>query len=201
MQATRQRILEYLEGNPTASAVALSQFLEMTSANLRHHLSVLVEQGFVEVVGEDTPKGKGRPTLRYMAVKDKEADGLEMLLQAWIGEIREMRTARQRENRLRALGKRLARIKEAGKGSVTIRLSKAMQKMNELGYKAHWEAHAEGPQAILGRCPYAGIIDAYPELCQMDALMLGEMLGEDVALKERFARKPEGPHGCVFRVG
>lgn len=178
----------------------------MTSANLRHHLSVLVEQGYLEVVGEDAPKGKGRPTLRYMAVKDKEADGLEALLAVWIGEIREMRTARQRENRLRALGKRLAGIKAAGKGSVAIqsvaiRLGKAMQKMNELGYKAHWEAHAEGPQAILGRCPYAGVVDDFPELCQMDALMLGDLLGEDVALRERFARKPEGPHGCVFGVG
>lgn len=192
--------MAHLDNADTASAVELSQLFEMTSANLRHHLGVLMAQGFVEIVGEDTPKGKGRPTLRYMAVKEKETDGLHMLVEVMIKEVRGMRTNRQRENRLGEIGNLLAKTEVQPKGSMTIRLGRAMQTMNELGYQAHWEAHSEGPRVILGRCPFAGIVDKYPELCQMDEIMLSKMLGEAVELQERFARTPEGPHGCVFAV-
>ena len=69
MQNTRQRILQYLEKNSQATAPELSQVLDLTQANIRHHLGVLENDGKIEVIGETPASGRGRPTLVFMAAR------------------------------------------------------------------------------------------------------------------------------------
>jgi predicted ArsR family transcriptional regulator len=64
-------------------------------------------------------------------------------------------------------------------------------------YQARWEAGADGPRVLFGRCPYAAVIEGHPELCQMDVSLLGNALGREV----RQLGKIEKAQGlCVFAV-
>jgi predicted ArsR family transcriptional regulator len=75
-----------------------------------------------------------------------------------------------------------------------------MQRLNELNYQAHWEARADSPIIILGKCPYAPIIDQYPELCVMDKHLLETLLDVNVDQIMKIDRQPEGPQHCLFAI-
>jgi len=65
-----------------------------------------------------------------------------------------------------------------GRAAASMRMTALIARLNTLHYDAHWEAGASGPRVILGRCPYASVIQKHPELCQMDARAFRIWLGE-----------------------
>ena len=201
MQITRKRILDYLESNRTASALELSRAFRMTSANLRHHLSILQKEGFINVIGQETLERRGRPTLIYMIAKQSQEQSLGELASVLFEQALGKRTSKQRTRRLKQMAERLQG--NAGKpgGSITQRLVAAVERLNSLKYRAHWEAHTAGPRVIFGQCPYASIIEKHPHLCIMDAHLLGGMLDEEVTQTVKIDRKPNGIPACVFVIG
>ena len=75
-----------------------------------------------------------------------------------------------------------------------------IEKLNEMHYQARWEAGAQGPRVIFGRCPFAKIIENHPELCKMDAAMLEMSLARPIV---RFSKNEVSARGLcpfVFRV-
>jgi predicted ArsR family transcriptional regulator len=200
MQTTRKRIMDYLETNRTASAFELSRAFRMTGANLRHHLQVLAQEGKIEVVGQDAPDGRGRPTLRYIAAIQAQDHSLGDLAEALLEQTLGKRASKQRTLRLMQIARRLGGKPGQKGGTITQRLVATVERLNDLRYRSHWEAHTGGPRLILGQCPYAQIIDKYPELCQMDAHLLEGMLGENVTQAAKINRRLEGPGTCVFVV-
>lgn len=201
MQTTRQRILDYLEKNRTASAPELSRAFRMTSANLRHHLQVLQEEGMIDVAGQDKSVGRGRPTLLYMTTGKAQEHSLGELASALFEQILGVRNSNQRTHRLKKIAKQLQGETSRRDETITQRLVAAAGRLNTLRYRAHWEAHTDGPKMILGQCPYAAIIDRHPELCQMDAHLLEGLLEEPVTQTRKLTRRPDGPAVCVFVVG
>jgi predicted ArsR family transcriptional regulator len=202
MTTVRQGVFAYLQKHQVASATDISRDLGMTGANARHHLSILAQQGLIEVVGQRTGAGRGRPVKLYGPVRSVLGDNLGRLAGELLSEWLEDLPEDEKEKRLRSLAKRLASGKESDEGApVTRRLTMTTEQMNKLGYRARWEAHAEGPRLILGGCPYAAIIAEHPELCQMDAALLEEGLAAPV----RQTAKLEGGEGgrpyCAFLVG
>jgi predicted ArsR family transcriptional regulator len=85
--------------------------------------------------------------------------------------------------------------------SLTHRLYQAVQRLNELGYQARWEAHSEAPRLLLGHCPYAAILPGHPELCKMDAYLLEGLLGVPVAQTKKRAQDSRGARYCLFIAG
>ena len=197
MQTTRQRILQYLDKNRQSTAAELSQVLDLTQANIRHHLNVLEQDGRIEVVGEIPASGRGRPTLIYMASRDEQDNSLDvlsslLLVQAQAG------TSQGQQNRfLHDLAKLLA-ASAPSSGSITVRLSNATQYLNDFHYKAHWEAHADAPHIFFAQCPFSQIITQHPELCKMDKYLLENLTGERVEQLEKQTRSPQGPSYCCF---
>jgi len=51
MQLTRKQIIDFLNTNHTATAVELSRALNVTAANIRHHISELIQQEIIEEIG------------------------------------------------------------------------------------------------------------------------------------------------------
>ena len=199
MQTTRQRILQYLEKNRQATAPELSQVLNLTQANIRHHLDILERDGKIEAVGELPSGGRGRPTLVYMAARAEQTSSLEVLASVLLRQLLEGASSRKQDNLLTNLAGRLAGSGPR-RGSITIRLGSATQYLNDLNYKAHWEAHADAPHIFLGHCPYAQIITQHPELCQMDKHLLERLTGERVDQVEKQTRSPQGPTHCRFVI-
>lgn len=196
MQSTRQKILAHLESHHAAAAVEISRALGVTTANVRHHLNVLLEMGLVEIAGQLPNAGRGRPTLLYMTTHQAQSNNFPALAAALLREV--VITSK------RNVGKRLQRIANNLSDGVnkdtpiTQRLYAVTRHLNDMQYKSHWEAHADGPRVILGQCPYAAIIEEHPELCTMDAFILEDMLEAEVEQTAKIEYRPAGVPHCIF---
>ena len=99
---------------------------------------------------------------------------------------------------MKKLAKSLLGKFQSPKGQITQRLVSAVRYLEPLGYKPRWEARPQGPQMVLGRCPYAEIIADHPELCGMDAHLLGELLAAPVQQTAKLQPGPQRIPQCVF---
>lgn len=208
MKSTRQRILDYVENRRVATTAELSQALHVTKANVRHHVTNLLEQGLLEVSGERPQKGRGRPS-RLLSLADRTlGDNLDRLSSALLREFLEDLPEAEYQALITRLAEALAKSinQQSDEGAtypsfnLARRLVTAVQTLNRLNYQARWEAHAEAPRVLFGHCPYAKIIDEHPELCHMDASLLEHFLHNPAEQTEKLARDPRGATYCEFTI-
>jgi len=196
MQNTRQDILAYLQANHTATANQLSRALQITSADARYHLGWLAREGLVEVITQRPTTSRGRPTQVYSLTQSARSNNLPLLAQALLSALQE----EAQPQVLHRAARLLAGERNTAPLNLTPRLGRAVQHLNALHYQARWEAHAHAPHIILGYCPYLAILPAHPVLCQMDAWLLEELLGQPVVQSIKLAPTELGNTSCVFLV-
>lgn len=187
---TRQKILDYLKRNRSASSRELARVLQMTPANARHHLGILAADGRVEVVSQ-RQEGRGRPQKVYRLAGTLVGDNLSSLADALL-------TEGGGKIDMGALGERIAGENAVPGQSLMRRLASAVERLNAMHYQARWEAGADGPRIVLGYCPYAAIIAKHPELCRMDAAVLANQLESNVRQIAKLERGAGGLPYCVF---
>ncbi len=201
VSSTSSRILDYLRQRGPATAEDLARVLGLSAADVRHHLAKLMALSLVEVIGRRPADGRGRPRKVYGLSACGLGDNLDTLAGAllitWLGEADD----RQRGARMRALAQYLA-WGEGGapqpQSAWSLRLKRAIERLNELHYRARWEASAQGPRVILERCPYRNLAENRPELCDIDASLLTALTGGEVVKVARRERNPQGFPVCVF---
>jgi predicted ArsR family transcriptional regulator len=98
-----------------------------------------------------------------------------------------------------ALARRLAGDSHFADHPIVKRLNLTVERLNQMNYHARWEAGPQGPRLIFGHCPYAAILEKHPELCRMDAALLGELMGDDAVQLFRIGK--DGSSTCVFALG
>jgi predicted ArsR family transcriptional regulator len=197
---TRSRILDYLRKQQTTTVRELSHTFAMTGANIRHHLAILESNGLIECISQQR-EGRGRPVNRYGLSRHFLGDGLGELtgaiLNAWLKNApTAVLNAGLRSVALRLGGDNLP----SREILLTYRLTRLVDRLNALNYQARWEAGANGPNIILGYCPYASIITAHPELCRMDEFFLEQWTGSLVEQTARLQTGSKGYPTCIFRV-
>ena len=165
MTTARQKVLAHLKKTRAASAREIARALKMSAPNVRHHLSVLCSDGRVDALGTavNNREGRGRPEKMYSLSQAALGDNLSALANALLTE------AGSGLN-VEALASRILHSGQFANLPVAKRLVLLVEKLDEMHYQARWEAGAEGPRVIFGRCPYAKVIDGHPELCKMDAV-------------------------------
>lgn len=186
---TRQRILNHLKKTSDSSAREIARALNLSAPNVRHHLGVLAADGRVTVLREHS-EGRGRPVKVYGLSSALEGDNLSALTEALLAEA-------GGTIEWDAVARRILGAAEPSNLPVAARLRLLVDKLNERHYRARWEAGAEGPRVIFGRCPYAAVIEAHSELCQMDVSLLGKFLRRDV---RQLAKIEKGQGMCVFAM-
>lgn len=197
---TRSRILDYLSKQQTSSAGELSRALGMTGANMRHHLAMLESDGVIELIGKRR-EARGRPVNIYALSRRLLGDGLGNLAVAafavWLRDTPEA----FRETGLRSLAQQLAGVGFSGPPvPMPRRLARTVDRLNDLHYRARWEAGAEGPRLILGYCPYVAILADLPELCCMDAFLLEQCIGQPVEQTAMLQPNLNGFPFCTFQL-
>ena len=197
----RQRILTYLTQHHGASALEISRALDVTAANIRHHLSILVADGRAQVLGSRLEQGRGRPVQVYGIGESAQGDNLAGLAGALLSRLMENALPEERENLLADLAGRLAPQSGAQANlHITRRLAQIIARLNRFGYAARWEAHAIAPRIIFDHCPYAALIQEHPEICQMDAHILRQGLGSRVEQTARLEKNARGITFCQFEL-
>ena len=192
MTTARQKVLTYFNKSGTASAREIARALKMSAATVRHHLRVLVSDGRLELISARGRDQRGRPEKVYSLPRAALGHNLAALSDALL-------TEAGAGIRMDALAKRLAAEGDLSGQPLAKRLNLTVEKLNQMNYRAHWEAGSEGPRIIFGHCPYAAILEKHPELCKMDQSMLKEWMGQSAAQLFRIGK--EGSSVCVFVVG
>jgi predicted ArsR family transcriptional regulator len=204
MKTSRQRVLEYLLAHYPVTAADLSQALHMTEANARHHLSVLQERGLVQPAGLRAPPGKGRPSRLYQPSEGRLGHNLDQLAAAMLSWLKNRSTPAELEAALGDLAGQIAGPIASAQAprseNLTQRLYRAVHRLNELHYQARWEAWRGAPRLILGHCPYLAILPQHPELCRLDAYLLGGLAGAQVEQTARLAPDTQGALHCIFSI-
>lgn len=195
MQLTRQQILDYLNENRMATPIDLSRALQVTAANIRHHLHILETSGFVEVVGQQPGRGRGRPMQIYSLTENARRHNLEGLSSALLQTL--LVKGSDNADPLAQVAAALRGTFEPA-GNIHARLNQSIEKLNQLQYQASWEASPGGPRIILRNCPYALILHEYPQLCQMDASLISGMLQQPFEQTVKLERHPDGAPHCAF---
>jgi predicted ArsR family transcriptional regulator len=194
MLTARQKVLAHLKKTRAASAREIARALKMSAPNVRHHLGILTSDGRLEVTSVHQRGGRGRPEKMYSLSQSALGDNLSVLADVLLdGKV----------NIVNA-GERIAR----SQGLVGFtnqplpkRLSLLVDKLNDMHYQSRWEAGAEGPRVIFGRCPFAKIIENHPELCKMDSAMLEISLGRPIVLFTKNDISARGLCPFVFQIG
>src|SRR5689334_762326 len=158
MALSRKKILLHLNKNNAASAREIARALKISAANARHHLSVLQADGRVELVAVNNREGRGRPEKVYSLSQKAWGDNLPALMNAFLD------TAGSKV-RADALALRMFDAAQFDGLPIQKRLPLLVEKFNEMHYQSRWEATADGPRVILGRCPYAQVIEGHAEIC------------------------------------
>jgi predicted ArsR family transcriptional regulator len=190
----RQKVLAQLKKTRSASAREIARALKMSAPTVRHHLSILCSDGRAELMTVNNREGRGRPEKIYSLSQSALGDNLSVLADALLSE----------KVDLEVVGERIAQSQGMlGVASQPMpkRLSALVDKLNEMHYQARWEAGAEGPRVILGRCPYAKVIDGHPELCKMEVALLEKAIGRPVLQSTKGEMTGHGICPFIFKVG
>jgi len=196
---SRQRILAFLNKHKGASAEEISLALHVTPSDIRYHLSILVSDGRVKVIGMRPEHDRGRPVTIYSPVENPTSDLLARLAEVLLAHLVEGVTSQEIDRFTAGMAMEILPT-QAGEENlhITRRLAKTIEQLNRAGYESRWEAHAAAPRIIFERCPFNAVIANHPELCQMDAHILEQHLGgkiEQTAVLEKTAR---GTLFCQF---
>ena len=196
MQPTRQQILAYLYTHPGASAVEISRSLDLTPANIRYHLGLLIDSGWVQISGKRGTGGAGRPIKLYNLTSLSLGTNVEILLAA----ILESLTAKKSTNSdLRSIAETLAAKTNLNQDNRILRFNQALEYLNQMNYHASWEAHPDGPQVIVRHCPYLDLANKNSLLCQFDNHLISILFDTPLELfrKRSFGKNPFSP--CIFK--
>lgn len=197
MQSTREKILKYLQDHPPASAGEISRYLEMTAANIRYHLDQMQKEGLVDRTGTRPAGGVGRPILLYSRTSSSLGENLITLLEAFLSEFND---PQQMEEKIRPIVQNLINGKVKGSLNRVQRFNDGIELLNTMHYHASWEARPQGPRVELRHCPYRGLAQSHPVLCQVDEILLQELFGTELVLSQKrdFGKNPFSP--CVFQI-
>lgn len=192
MVTARQKVLAYLMKTRTASTREIARALKMSAATVRHHLRILVADGRVEMSFVRGREGRGRPEKVYSLPRAALGNNLSALGDAVL-------TQAAASISMEAVAKHLAGDSDFSNYPIAKRLNLTVEKLNAMNYHPRWEAGPQGPRLIFDHCPYAAIIDKHPALCQMDELLLRELMGNEAT--QMFKIGKDGSAICMFALG
>lgn len=194
MQKTRQEILDYLADRPQAASGEIARYLDLTPANIRYHLEILLDQGLIQISGERKAGHAGRPILLYNLAPNALEENIAHLARSLITVL--MESPASAADIARAfLGDRADR---SLKGIHL--LNQAVEILDEFAYHASWKATRQGPQVELKHCPYRDLAKEGNMVCQIDEALISDLLQTRMVLdkKRHFGPDPYSP--CVFQA-
>jgi len=197
VQSTRQKILAYLNSHPGAAAVEISRSLDLTAANIRYHLGLLIESGWVQISGKRGTGGAGRPIKLYNRTSSTLGTNIELLLGAMLESLAAKKSA---DSDLLSIAETLAAKTNLNPDNRILRFNQALEYLNKLNYHASWEARPDGPQVMLRHCPYRDLAKDDTQLCQFDNHLVSILFDTSLELtqKRSFGNNPFSP--CIFKL-
>ncbi|MBL8058990.1 MAG: ArsR family transcriptional regulator [Anaerolineales bacterium] len=200
MQSTRQAILEYLKKNGHATVDDLAGHLALTPVTVRHHLDILRSEN---LVGEPIIRhrtSRGRPQYVFTLTDQASAHfpkNYDDLATKLLDEVRAQGGEQLVNVIFAGVAARLSGEAPAPPPDepLAARLDRAVGFLNSRGYVSHWELTEEGVLLHTCNCPYEALAQRHPELCHMDLVLVGNLLG---CVPQRVSRLAQGEASCAY---
>jgi predicted ArsR family transcriptional regulator len=197
LKSTRQQILDLLSKQDQVNAAEISRALSVTQADVRYHLSRMVEEGLILTEKPKYSGRRGRPARRYSLALKSKRDNFDILIRALLRSLQEQYTEQEKGQLLMNIAGQIPGEFKPG-GSLGKRLVQAVDQLNLQNYQARWEAHADAARVMFDRCPFAALRPEFPELCVLDTNLLENFLDENVSQVETSAFLADG--FCQFNI-
>ncbi|MEZ4865905.1 MAG: winged helix-turn-helix transcriptional regulator [Caldilineaceae bacterium] len=196
------QILEYMQRNGSATIKDIEQLLGITTTAVRQHLSTLQAEGYIERKAVHT--GVGRPHHTYMItekVNDLFACHCDDLALTLLQEVFVLEGKERTGLLLERVSQRLANkyASSVRSGLLQERVEEMAAALYQRGVLTDIKAQAEDDTFVLHtyNCPYHELAQEHREICEMDELMLRQVLGSEVNLSSCMM---DGHHSCSFVV-
>jgi predicted ArsR family transcriptional regulator len=198
MPNARQKILSFIIEQQSVTVEELSKVFRVTPANIRHHLSILIDQGSIQVVGQKAAAFRGRPAQIYSYTQQSNKNNLDHLTDILFSNFLQNSGQNEMNMLLKKIATQIVAKYPIEKNNPTRRLYLSIRALNYMSYQAHWEAHVDNPRIMLGHCPYSAILERHPEICRMDAFVLESLLDTPVSQIEKRTLNTKSLPECVF---
>jgi predicted ArsR family transcriptional regulator len=198
MSNARQKILNFIIEQQSTTVDELSKVFKVTPANIRHHLSILIGQGSVKVIGQKAASFRGRPAQIYSCTQQSNQNNLDQLADVLLADFLQNSGQDGTNSLLKKIASQMVSKYSIEFNNPTRRLYSSIRVLNHMSYQAHWEAHVKNPRIMLGHCPYGAILDRHPEICQMDTFVIETLLNTPVRQIEKLTLNAKGLPECVF---
>ncbi|MDT8897209.1 MAG: helix-turn-helix transcriptional regulator [Thermanaerothrix sp.] len=200
MEDTRSAILSFIQQHPFCTAKDIGNALNLTTADIRYHINILVREGKIQQVNAPgRASNRGRPATTFRINTVPSAHTIIWLCELLIKGITEL-SKDSSENPLTALLSPYFSALVPTTPSPTLRLNQTIEAMKGLGYEAHWEAHFTGPVLILSNCPYWPLPVKTPHICTLDGFLLEKMSGFQLEQIQRANLDSGHPTTCLFKT-
>ena len=195
------QILEYLQRNPSATIKDFEILLGVTTTAVRQHLNALQASGYVD--RREERSGVGRPHYIYVATdaaRELFACRCDVLALTMLQEMYEVVGAEQMGTLLLRVGVRLAdQYTESVKATgLQHRVEEMAGALGRQGVLTDVSADESNTIALkMYNCPYHDLAIEHREICEMDQLMLQQVLGAEVSLDDCIM---DGHASCSFEI-
>lgn len=196
---TSQQILGYLSENPNATVRQISRALQVTAADVRYHLSNLLEQNLVNISANNKVSQRGRPARSYTLSHQARPNNILSLARAALS-LLFCESPKLEKETLQQIANQLFPTQSEFPSSFTSKIIQLINRLNLTGYVARWEARPNGPRIFFANCPYRQLLNQFPQLCEVDRLILQNQLSAETTLDQHIHPQKAHPLSCQFSV-
>jgi len=132
-KSTRQRILDLLSNQDQINAAEISRAISVTQADVRYHLSRMVEEGLILTAKPKHTGHRGRPARRYTLASKSRQDNFELFTRALLTSARNNTSVEESNKLLQDIAIQIAGEVEPG-GPLGTRLVQAVDQLNLHNY-------------------------------------------------------------------
>lgn len=193
---TRFLILEYLRQYPGMTVLELSQVLQVTPADIRHHLKSLISDELVKRKALNRAHHRGRPAQGFSLSTNQASIAVNRILFSVLTESLSGIDPHAQRGLLKRICDRLVG-NVAPQRSMAQKLVHAVQQLTELGFTARWEARPESPQIILEGFPFIIEPQSQQIYLQLTAVLLERLL--DSPIRYLSDQRGQHPSEIIYR--
>jgi len=200
MKSTREKVLHTLVTHPRSTIVEIAKSVGINAISVRHHLTSLQADGFVNA--EEERHGVGRPRLVYFLTDSGQENFPKRYFQLTNRLLEQMKKTLS-EKEFKKIFKNMANdLTEEYKPKIAKlnfegKLDLLKTVMDDEGYDIHWVKLNNEYEIQEVACPFYKIGKGHPEICLFDKTLIANMLSIS---EEDVVRIKHGDNHCSFKI-
>ena len=200
MKSTREKVLHTLVTNPRSTIVEIAKSVGINAISVRHHLTSLQADGFVNA--EEERHGVGRPRLVYFLTESGQENFPKKYFRLTNHLLEQMKKTLSDEDFKKIFKNMADDITEEYEQKITNldfeeKLDLLKKVMSNEGYDLHWIKLNNEYEIQEVACPFYQIGKDHPEICLFDQSLIANMLSIS---EQDIIRTRHGDNHCSFKI-